>query len=106
MTSDVYSGDDALRGDGRSHQPEGIATFDIVADAHADLLLRVSVVLNLLNIIPRRMDLESHADGLAHVHARVDCEGARAELIARKLRQLTAVRDVKLRYDASQAPID
>ena len=98
MTADVYAGDEALRGEKKSRHSAGVATFDIVADAHADLLLRVGVVLNLLNTIPRRVDFVCLADGLAHVRASVDCEEFQAELIARKLRQLTAVRDVELRY--------
>jgi len=100
MTADVYAGDEALRGKG-GRQPRRVATFVIVADAQADLLLRVGVVLNLLNTLPRSVDLESRADGLAHVRACVDCEEIQAELIARKLRQLTAVRDVELRYGES-----
>lgn len=74
----------------------GVATFDIAADAHADLLLRVSAVFNMLNVVPRTFSLESHPDGLATVRAFIDCGEHQAQLIARKLRQLTAVRDVSL----------
>lgn len=98
MTADVYAGDEALRGGDRSRQPAGVATFEVVADAQADLLLRVGVVLNLLNTTPRRFELESGADGLVRVRACVDCNEAQAELVARKLRQLTAVREVELQY--------
>jgi hypothetical protein len=76
----------------------GVATFDIAADAHADLLLRISAVLNLLHVAPRTFSLQSHPDGLATVRAFVDCGEQQAELIARKLRQLIAVRDVDLTY--------
>jgi len=34
----------------RNAQPAGAATFNIVADAHADLIVRVAAALNLLNV--------------------------------------------------------
>jgi len=98
MSDAVYADDQTLRGGAKHPPPAGIATFDIAADAHADLLLRVSSVLNLLNVAPRAFRLETDA-GLATVHAFVDCPQHQAELIARKLRQLTAVREVSLKYD-------
>jgi hypothetical protein len=98
MTADVYAGDEDLRRGKPSLPSSGIATFDIIADAHADLLLRVGVALNLLNTMPSRFELDCRADGLAHVRASIGCEENQAELIARKLRQLTAVRDVELSF--------
>jgi hypothetical protein len=100
MSDAVYADDQTRRGGAPNPPAAGIATFDISADAHADLLLRVGSVLNLLNVTPRAFNLESDA-GLATVHAFVDCPPHQAELIARKLRQLTAVRDVALKYDES-----
>jgi hypothetical protein len=76
----------------------GVATFDITADVQADLLMRVSAVLNMLNVAPRTFSLQSHPDGLATVRAFIDCGEHQAQLIARKLRQLTAVRDVSLTF--------
>jgi hypothetical protein len=95
MGAQVYADDQALRDGKGDSPPPGVATFDITADAHADLLLRLSSVLNMLNVTPRTFSLRSQA-GLATVRAVVDCGEHQAELIARKLRQLTAVRDVGL----------
>jgi hypothetical protein len=73
----------------------------VVADAHPDLVLRVGVALNLLNVAPRLFHLESRPDGTAVVSARIDCAESQAELIARKLQQLTSVRDVAVQYAAA-----
>ena len=101
MTRDVYADDDALREGAKKSQPKGAATFDIVADADADVLARVSAILNLLNVAPRAFHLEALPEGLLTVNAVVGCAEPQAELIARKLRQLTSVRDVAVRYSAS-----
>ena len=98
MTADVYAGDDGAPEGGRNAQPAGAATFNIVADADADLLLRVGVALNLLNVAPRVFHMEARPGGAAAVHALVDCSEPQAELIARKLQQLTSVRDVVVTY--------
>lgn len=101
MTADVYAGDVAPAGP-RNPQPPGAATFNVVADAHPDLLLRVGVALNLLNVAPRVFHMESRAEGTAAVSALVDCAQPQAELIARKLQQLTSVRDVVVKYAATE----
>ena len=98
MTADVYADDDALRGGVRVRRPEGAATFNIVADADSDVLARVSAVLNLLNVAPLVFHMETQAEGFATVSARVDCAAAQAELVARKLLQLTSVRNVVVDY--------
>ena len=103
MTADVYAGDDDAREGGRNAQPAGIATFTIVADADANLILRVGAALNLLNIAPRMFHMEQRLEGTAAVQASVDCSEPQAELIARKLQQITSVRDVVVKY-AYEAP--
>jgi hypothetical protein len=100
MTADVYANDDGLRAGGRKSRPQGAATFDIVADADADLLARVSAVLNLLNVAPRAFHMEALPEGTAIVKAWVDCAEIQADLVARKLQKLTSVRDVVLKYTA------
>jgi len=100
MTADVYAGDVAPEGS-RNSRPPGVATFNVVADAHPDLMLRVGVALNLLNVAPRLFHMESRPDGTAVVSARVDCAEPQAELIARKLQQLTSVREVVVKYAAA-----
>jgi len=98
MTADVYANDDGLRNSVRIAQPEGAATFDIIADAHADLLGRVGAVLNLLNVAPRAFHMEARPEGTATVNALVDCAESQAELVARKLMRLTSIRDVVVTY--------
>jgi hypothetical protein len=101
MTLDVYAGDDALRKAAGVAQRPGAARFSIVADADANLVARVAAVLNLFNVAPREFRMESGPEGTATVNALVDCAEAQAELVARKLQQLTSVRDVVLKYSPS-----
>ena len=103
MTADVYAGDDGSREGGRIAQPEGAATFDIVADADANLIVRVGAALNLLNVAPRVFHMEARPEGTATVNALVDCSEPQAELVARKLQQLTSVRDVVVNYASAPA---
>jgi hypothetical protein len=98
MKADVYAGDDALRDGKGVPRTEGAATFDILADADADLLGRVGAVLNLLNVAPRAFHMEARPEGTATVRALVDCAEAQAELVARKLQRLTSIRDVVVRH--------
>src|SRR5688572_12081395 len=95
MTADVYAGDDGLHERAR---PEGAATFAIVADADANVIARVSAVLNLLNVAPRAFHMEARPGGTAKIEAVILCAEPQADLVARKLQQLTSVRDVVLNY--------
>jgi hypothetical protein len=99
MTADVYASDDGLRDAGRDPRVAGAATFDITADADADLLARVGAVLNLLNVAPRAFHMEVQPQGTATVTALIDCAEPQAELVARKLQRLTSIRDVAMTYD-------
>jgi hypothetical protein len=98
MTADVYAGDVGVPHGVRNAQPVGAATFDIVADADANLIVRVGVALSLLNVAPRVFHMEARPEGTAAVRALVDCSESQAELVARKLQQLTSVRDVIVKY--------
>jgi hypothetical protein len=100
MTADVYAGDDGLRHNVRSAPSNGVATFEIIADADANVVARVSAVLNLLNVAPRSFHMEGRPEGVATFSASVACAETQAELVARKLRQLTSVRDVVVKYSA------
>jgi hypothetical protein len=104
MTADVYAGDDGAREGARAAQPSGAATFSIVADADADLIVRIGAALNLLNVAPRVFHMEARPEGAAAVRALVDCSESQAELIARKLQRITSVRDVVVRYASAQKP--
>lgn len=103
MKADVYAGDVDLSGGGRKAPPSGAATFDVLADADADLIARVSATLNLLNVSPRLFHMEAQPEGTAAVRALVECPEAQAELIARKLQRLTSVRDVVMKYAATES---
>jgi hypothetical protein len=103
MTRDVYAADDALRQGAKKSQTKGAATFDIVADADADVLGRVGAVLNLLNVAPRVFHLEARPEGTVMVKAIVECAEPQAELIARKLQQITSVRAVVVKYASAVA---
>jgi len=104
MTADVYATDDGLRHGVSNSQPVGAATFNIVADADPDLLGRVGGVLNLFNVAPRAFHMEARQEGTVTVDALVDCAESQAELVARKLLQLTSIRDVVVKYAACKSP--
>jgi hypothetical protein len=95
MTADVYAGDVGLH---ERQPPKGVATFAIVADADANVIARVSAVLNLLNVAPRAFHMEARPEGTAKIEAVVLCAELQADLVARKLQQLTSVRDVVVKY--------
>ena len=78
-----------------------LRTFNIVADADPDLIVRVGAALNLLNVAPRVFHVEARPDGAAAIKTLVDCSEPQAELIARKLQRLTSVRDVVVTYAAA-----
>ena len=102
MTADVYAGD--VRAPEGAKRNRGAATFNVVADAHADVLVRVVAALNLLNVAPRMLHMEAQPEeGTAAVRALVDCAEPQAELIARKLQQITSVRDVVMSYAAAES---
>jgi hypothetical protein len=103
MKADVYAGDVDLASGARNVRPAGAATFDVIADADADLIARVSATLNLLNVSPRMFHMEAQPEGTAAVTALVDCGEGQAELIARKLQRLTSVRDVVMKYAAAES---
>jgi hypothetical protein len=104
MTADVYATDDGLRHGAGNSRPVGAATFNITADAHPDLLGRVGAVLNLLNVAPRAFHMEARQEGTATVSALIDCAEPQAELVARKLLQLTSIHDVVVEYAKAQRP--
>ena len=82
----------------------GAATFQVVADADPDLILRVGAALNLLNIAPREFHMQASPEGTAALEALVDCAEGQADRVARKLQQITSVRDVVVAYAATQSP--
>jgi urease accessory protein UreF len=104
MTADVYAGDVAAPIGARDAQPAGAATFNLLADADADLIVRVGAALNLLNVAPREFHMESLPEGMASVRALVDCAEVQADRVARKLQQITSVRNVVVAYATTRSP--
>lgn len=102
MTADVYAGDVRVPEGAKGNR--GAAIFNVLADAHADVLVRVVAALNLLNVAPRLFHMEARpGEGTAALSAMVDCAEPQAELIARKLQQITSVRDVVMSYVISES---
>lgn len=92
MTADVYAADDDLPPDvGRAASSEQFVV-KVVADADADVLLRIAAQLNSLNNAPRRFNFERLKDDTVKVEIVVaGCSMRAVELICRKLEQLTSV---------------
>jgi hypothetical protein len=94
MTIDVYAADDDL---GASGTPEYLVQdyfIRLISDADPDLLLRVSAQLNFLNEAPKRLIFEKFADDTAQIYVVIRCSERSADLVTRKLKQLTSVREV------------
>jgi hypothetical protein len=66
------------------------------ADADADVLLRIAVQLNFLNTAPSRLTLERHEDRVDVVVGFETCALQTANLVCRKLAQLTSVLEVSM----------
>jgi hypothetical protein len=102
MTFDLYAGGGERSRDGQEATRTGSATFSVIADAHPDLILRVGAALNLLNVAPRRFHMEARPEGTAAVEALIDCAHLQADLVARKLRQITSVCSVVVEFEAER----
>ena len=102
MTFDLYAGGDRSRDGQEATRTTGSATFSVIADAHPDLILRVGAALNLLNVAPRKFHMEARPEGTAAVEALIDCAHVQADLVARKLRQITSVCSVVVEYQAER----
>jgi hypothetical protein len=92
MTADVYAADDDLLPDvGTSVSAEQFVV-KVVADADADVLLRIAVQLNSLNNAPKRLNFERGIDDKVKVEIIVGgCSLRAIDLVCRKLEQLTSV---------------
>jgi len=91
MTTDVYAADDDLLKERTSPSTEQFVV-KVVADADADVLLRIAAQLNSLNNAPRRFNFERLSDDTVQVEIVVaGCSTRAIELVCRKLEQLTSV---------------
>jgi hypothetical protein len=91
MTADVYAADDDLLPNVGSSVSTERFIVKVIADADADVLLRIAAQLNLLNSVPQRFNFERLADDTVKVEFVVACSVRSVDLICRKLEQLTSV---------------
>jgi hypothetical protein len=103
MTFDLYAGGQGGRDEHGNSRSPGSATFNVIADADPNLILRVGAALNLLNVAPRNFRMEARPEGTAALEAQVDCAEAQADLVARKLQQITSVHNVVVAYVIAQS---
>jgi hypothetical protein len=97
MTADVYAVDEDLTGVTPAVAHAGRFEFTVTADADPDVLARLANALMFANVAPSRVELSQ--DGAGIVTCRVEIRelaAALAELIRRKLLQLTCVIDARL----------
>jgi hypothetical protein len=92
VTADVYAADEhLLPGLGNSVSTEQFIVT-VIADADADVLLRIVAQLNSLNNAPRRFNFERLADDTVKVEIVIaGCTTRAVDLICRKLEQLISV---------------
>ena len=105
--ADVYAGDA-----GAQRADDGVRTlflFVIEADPQPDVLLRVAMIFNLANVAPRSVRFQRQSEGNATIEIVMPVlGGAQADLLRRKLEQLTCTLSVSLSesgkiMDADQA---
>jgi hypothetical protein len=95
-SADVYAGDTASP-DLSSQHTTDIFLFAIEADAEPDVLARVANLFNLANVAPLSANL--HRVSLERVRVRVEMDrisATTADIIRRKLAQLTCILSVEL----------
>jgi hypothetical protein len=92
MTADVYAADDNLLPDVGTRVSREQFVVNVIADADADVLLRIAAQLNALNNAPLRFHFERLADATVKVEIVVaGCSLQAIDLVCRKLEQLTSV---------------
>lgn len=94
MTIDVYAADDDLGASGAPEQLVQDYVIRLISDADPDVLLRVSAQLNFLNEAPKCLVFEKFLDDTAKMSVVIRCSERSADLVTRKLKQLTSVREV------------
>jgi hypothetical protein len=102
--ADVYAGDTA-QAQQKGHASDETFSFVIEADADADVFGRIANLFNLANVAPRSASLTRLSSDrvkitvdLAHV------SHFTADMIRRKLEQLTSVRQLTLSRSGNQEP--
>ena len=99
--ADVYAGDA-----GAQRADDGVRTlflFVIEADPQPDVLLRVAMIFNLANVAPCSVRFHRQSEGHATMEVTMPLPGGtQADLLRRKLEQLTCTVSVSL---SESAPI-
>ena len=96
MVRDVYAGDDPT---GKSTDPPSLCTLSVLADPDPLVLCKVANQVALANVAPTRCLLEVTADGGVRIEVDVWVASSHlADLMVRKLSQLTCVRETQARF--------
>jgi hypothetical protein len=97
-TADVYAGDIAAAHPSRT----AVFSFVILADADPNAFARIANLFDLANLAPKSVHLESQSDDVLTVSVEIGpLATVRAEMIGRKIAQLTFVRDIQVRAKAA-----
>ena len=77
--------------------PTGAYSFRVEADAEPDILSRVANQFNLANVVPARASFARYGADLVRIEVEMHgVSAAIADLIGRKLAQLSSVRSVEV----------
>jgi len=98
MADLTYTVDDYVREPDRADDAGASFVFRITADADPDVLSRVAGAFNFANKAPSAASLREHTANRVVIEVQMrDLSALIADLIRRKLLQLTCVADVELR---------
>jgi glycine cleavage system regulatory protein len=101
VTADVYAGDiTTIRSAADTRST--IYCFRVTADAEPDVLARVASIFNIANAAPRQATLLRDSPHVVNISVAIELpSAAMADMIRRKLEQLTCVITVELMVDGS-----
>jgi hypothetical protein len=101
FTADVYAGDiTTIRSAADTRST--IYCFRVKADAEPDVLARVANIFNIANAAPHQATLLRDSPDVVNVSIAIELSGAAmADMIRRKLEQLTCIISVELMVDES-----
>ena len=102
--ADVYAGDTA-QAPQKGHAIVDAFSFAIEADADADVFGRIANLFNLANIAPQSASLHRLSSDRVQITVELaQVSGFTADMIRRKLEQLTCVRRLTLTRGGSEEP--
>jgi hypothetical protein len=101
IAADVYAGD-ITNPNASVETGSTLFLFRIEAEAEPDVFARVAAVFNIANIAPRRATLDRESPGTVNMRVLIELARASvADLLRRKLEQLTCTLSVELLVDES-----